>query len=172
MRPAGIVLPLALALLASPCLAGGAPLCEARFEVEGEPLLPGASAPDAVVVSAGRVSIGGCAATRARARETLAGTRARVRFSSFCPAGRLCSTGSFVGDVRHFTGGGRRLSRCEAAKGVRLEVWIDPGCQTLAGRIRARSPHLDREFVAALAPPEAPPAPDCVPTSTAGSCAE
>ncbi len=168
----GIVLQLALAFLASQSLAGQAPLCDARFEVEGGPLLPGASAPDAVVVSAGRVSIGGCVATRARARATTEGTRARVRFSSYCPPGRLCSSGSFVGDVRDFYAGGagHRISRCGEVKGVRLEVWIDPACQTLVGRVRARDPRLERTFTAAVAAPASPP--DCIPTSTDGSCAE
>jgi hypothetical protein len=168
MRRAWIVPSLTLALFGSPSLAGQ-PLCDGRFEVEGEPLLPGAGAPDAVVVEGGRVSIGGCTATRARTRATPEGTRARVRFSSWCAR---CGAVSFVGTVREFyaSGGtGRWIHRCSGAKGVRLEVWVDPDCPALTGRLRARKPRLDREFVAVLAPP---PAADCIPTSTDGACAE
>ena len=107
-----------------------------------------------MAVADGRVSIAsGCSSTRARERDDLAGTRLRVRFESLARPGLLFG-GDFVGDVRGFYGGGGgRRSRCEGAKGVRVELWIDPACETMTGRLRARSPLFDREFVATLAPP-------------------
>ena len=60
-----------------------------------------------------------------------------------------------MGSIRDFhvgTFGSRRLvpvSRCEGAKGVKLEAWISADCATMTGRIRARAPALDVEFTAA-----------------------
>jgi hypothetical protein len=135
--------------------AGDAPRCEGRFAVEGEPLVPGslAGGADVVSVEGRRVSIAsGCKPTRARVRGGAEGARLRVRFESLKQPGTL-GGGSFVGDVRDFyDAGGARVSRCEGARGVRLELRIDAACESLTGRLRARSPALDREFVAIRVP--------------------
>jgi hypothetical protein len=158
---------LALAVLAfaPSSRAGETPPCDASFLVQGEPLL--GAAPEVVDVDQDGVSIRGfCDKKRARVRAVPEGARLRVRFTSVCPAGRLCPTTSFVGAVRLFYGP-RQISRCEGMRGVRLEAVVDPSCQTLAGRLRARRPRIDREFVATAS---SLPPPECVPNVEGESC--
>ncbi len=155
------------ALAIAPAAAGAAqePPCDAHFLVQGERLL--GAAPEVVDVDEDGVSIRGfCDKKRARVRAVPEGARLRVRFTSVCPAGRLCPSSSFVGAVRLFYGP-RQISRCAGMKGVRLEAVVDPGCQVLSGRLRARRPQIDREFVAAVSP-LAPP--ECVPNSQGDHC--
>jgi hypothetical protein len=66
------------------------------------------------------------------------------------PARPAIRSAAVVGSING--GLGPRLvpvSRCDAAKGVKLEAWISADCATLTGRIRARAPALDVEFTAA-----------------------
>lgn len=81
-----------LALALAPAAAGaGAPPCDARFLVQGEPLLGGS--PEVLDVDEEGVSILDlCGKKKARARITPEGARVRVRFTTFCPAGSCAPT--------------------------------------------------------------------------------
>jgi hypothetical protein len=160
MRCARLAVLFALAVVPAAAGADRAPPCDARFLVQGEPLL--GDSPEAIDVNEDGVSILDlCGEKKARVRITPEGARVRVRFSTFCPPGRLCGA-SFPPVV-----GPRWISSCDGMRGVRLQAAIDPSCQTLTGRLRSRRPRIDREFVATVSP--LAPA-ECVPNVEGEDC--
>jgi hypothetical protein len=164
-----VALAVAFALLLAPVARGGeaVPLCSAgRFVVEGAPLLPapGFEGADVVALADGRISIAsGCADRAASLRPVADGTRLRARLFERRrrPAGPF-STPSFRNELAAFSWsalagfvgaqGGGGAARCGAAKRVRLQATIDPGCETMTGILRAESPPLRRRFVARVSP--------------------
>jgi len=168
MRCARLAALFVLALVPGDAGAGPAPPCDARFLVQGEPLL--GDAPEVVDVGSDGVSIADhCGERKARVRLTPEGARLRVRFSTFCPPGLRCFTPSsdFPGTIEGIVVGPRRINHCSDMRGVRLQATLDPSCQVLTGRLRARQPRIDREFVAAV---RALVPPDCVPNAAGSHC--
>jgi len=152
-----------LALLATPSRAGEELPCDAHFLVQGDPLL--GDEPEVLDVEPDGVSIvGHCGRKQGRVRIEPEGARLRVGFSTFCPPDHLCIGSSFL---PVFIVGPRRISLCSGMKGVRLQATLDPSCETLTGRLRARRPRIDREFVAVVSPLVPP---DCVPNATGVQC--
>lgn len=90
-----------------------------RFVVQGDPILPGGATPDALVVG-DTVAIGGCAPAPVRRKATKKGTRLSAKWKT-----------------------------CTGVKGrTTLAATIDPTCETVSGRIRAKKAKLKRSFTA------------------------
>lgn len=126
-----VALSVALAALSLDLVAGALaakrpkpePCAGGRFLVAGDPLLPGGTAtPDAVIVGDTASIASGCAPVRVRVKATKKGTRLTAKWKS-----------------------------CTGITGkAQMTGTIDPTCQTLSGKLRAKKAKLKRTFTATL----------------------
>jgi hypothetical protein len=106
---------------------------DGRWLVAGQPLLPSATASDAVLLDGTRVAIAsGCAPVEGRVRRVRDGFVVKARWTA-----------------------------CGQAARVRLRARVDLACQTMQGRFAAARPQIRRDFSATPAAPCTPGEPGC-----------